>query len=76
MNCDEFVELVTVFLDGALDEDTERRFVDHLAECPGCDTYFDTFRQTIDTLGTLPPEALSGEARERLLDAFRDWPRT
>jgi len=76
MNCDEFVELVTAFLDGALDEDTERRFVEHLADCPGCDTYFDQFRQTIDTLGRLAPEELSGDARDRLLDAFRDWPRT
>ena len=76
MNCDEFVELVTAFLEGALDEGTEHRFVEHLAECPGCDVYFDQFRQTIDTLGTLPQEALSGEARDRLLGAFRNWPRT
>jgi anti-sigma factor RsiW len=75
LNCNEFVELVTDFLDGALDEDAEQRFVEHLAECPGCDVYFDQFRQTIDTLGTLPPEALSDDARDRLLTAFRDWPR-
>jgi anti-sigma factor RsiW len=75
MNCDEFVELVTAFLDGALDEPTEARFVEHLAECPGCDVYFDQFRQTIDTLGELPAESLSGNARDRLLAAFRDWPR-
>jgi anti-sigma factor RsiW len=75
MNCNEFVELVTAFLDGALDEDTEHRFVEHLADCPGCDTYFAQFRETIDTLGTLPPDALSDEARDRLLTAFRDWPR-
>lgn len=76
MNCDEFVELVTRFLDGALDEPTETRFVEHLADCPGCDIYFDQFRQTIDTLGTLPAESLSGEARDRLLGAFRDWRRS
>jgi len=75
LNCNEFVELVTDFLDGALDADTEHRFVEHLAECPGCDVYFDQFRQTIDTLGTLPPETLSADARDRLLTAFRDWPR-
>jgi hypothetical protein len=27
MNCDEFVELVTAYVDGTLDEATERRFV-------------------------------------------------
>ena len=76
MDCDEFVELVTAFLDGALDEGTEQRFVEHLADCPGCDTYFEQFRRTIDTLGTLDPDSLSTPARDRLLNAFRDWPRS
>jgi anti-sigma factor RsiW len=75
LNCNEFVELVTGFLDGALDQETEDRFVEHLAECPGCDAYLDQFRQTIDTLGALPAESLSDDARDRLLSAFRDWPR-
>ena len=30
LNCDELVELVTDHLDGALDEETERRVTDHL----------------------------------------------
>ena len=76
MNCNEFVELVTAFLDGTLDPDTEQRFIEHLAICPGCETYLDQFRQTIDALGGLPPEALSDEARDRLLSAFDDWHRT
>lgn len=72
MDCDEFVELVTAYLDGALDADTEQRFVEHLAACDGCDRYLDQIRQTIDELGHLPPESLSDEARDRLLSAFRD----
>jgi anti-sigma factor RsiW len=75
LDCDEFVELVTAFLDGALDPATETRFLAHVAECPGCETYLDQFRQTTDALGELSPETLSGEARDRLLTAFRDWPR-
>jgi len=73
MNCDEFVELVTAYLEGALDEDTERRFVEHLAECDGCDRYLDQIRCTIDALGHLPAEGLAPDARDRLLTAFRDW---
>lgn len=76
MDCNEFVELVTAFLDGTLDPDIERRFIEHLALCPGCETYLEQFRQTIDTLGELPPESLSGEARDRLLSAFDDWHRS
>jgi anti-sigma factor RsiW len=73
LNCDEFVELVTAYLDGALDPDTEERFVAHLAECDGCDRYLAQIRATMDALGELPPESLSHDARDRLLTAFREW---
>jgi len=75
LECNEFVELVTAFLDGALDAETEGRFVDHVAACDGCDRYLDQIRQTTQTLGSLPPESMSDEARESLLDAFRNWKR-
>lgn len=73
MNCDEFVELVTAYLDGALDPDTERRFVEHLAECDGCDRYLEQIRRTVEALGHLPAAGLAPEARDRLLTAFRNW---
>ncbi|MEV6825227.1 zf-HC2 domain-containing protein [Amycolatopsis sp. NPDC051102] len=73
MNCDEFVELVTAFLDGALDPATEERFVEHLALCEGCERYLDQFRTTITQLGELPAETLSPQTRTELLDAFRHW---
>ncbi|OLB79357.1 MAG: anti-sigma factor [Actinobacteria bacterium 13_2_20CM_2_71_6] len=75
MNCDEFVELVTAYLDGTLDPETARRFVEHLGECAGCDRYLDQIRQTVAELGHLPAERLSPEARSDLLAAFRDWAR-
>lgn len=75
MACNEFVELVTAFLEGGLDAETEGRFVDHLAQCPGCDRYLDQFRGTIGKLGELPEETLSDQARRDLLDAFRNWKR-
>jgi anti-sigma factor RsiW len=76
MDCNEFVELVTAYLEGQLDPDTQRRFVDHLAECDGCDRYLDQIRRTIGSLGHLPADDLDGQARDRLLAAFRDWHRT
>jgi anti-sigma factor RsiW len=72
LDCNELVELVTAFLDRSLDAETERRVVDHLALCDGCERYIDQFRQTIRALGELPPERLSDEARAGLLDAFRN----
>jgi anti-sigma factor RsiW len=74
MNCDEFVELVTAYLEGALAPETEQRFVEHLAECEGCDRYLEQIRTTVGTLGRLPAKSLESQAREQLLAAFRDWP--
>lgn len=75
MNCDEFVELVTAYLEGELNEADERRFVAHLAECDGCDRYLDQIRQTLHTLGRLPAESLPAPVRDRLLAAFCDFAR-
>jgi anti-sigma factor RsiW len=75
LNCDELVELVTEHLDGALDEETERRVADHLSGCDGCTTYVDQIRMTITTLGSSPPDVeLADDARNSLLAAFRDHP--
>ncbi|MEU8969436.1 zf-HC2 domain-containing protein [Streptomyces monashensis] len=73
MDCVDFVELVTDFLEGALPEDVERRFVEHLAECSGCERYLDQFRRTIAATGELTPDSISPDARRQLLSAFRNW---
>jgi anti-sigma factor RsiW len=73
VSCDELVELVTAYLEGALDAATERRMVAHLDECPGCERYLDQIRETIRALGRLPVTGLPDGTRERLLAAFRAY---
>ena len=73
LTCQEFVELVTRYLEGALRPDEEARFAEHLAVCQGCDRYLVQFRRTIDTLGHLPVESIAVGTRDHLLDIFRDW---
>lgn len=75
MTCAELVELVTAFLEGALDPETEQQFVEHLATCDGCSTYLDQMRRTIAEVGQVEPASLSDETRDRLLAAFRNFPR-
>ncbi|WP_432885244.1 anti-sigma factor family protein [Kribbella sp. CA-245084] len=75
MTCAELVELVTAFLDGALDPEAEQRFVEHLAICDGCEIYVEQMRRTIAEVGQVEPESLSTETQERLLEAFRAFPR-
>lgn len=73
MDCNELVELVTAYLEGALDLDTRARFDMHLLECDGCENYLEQFRSTIKTIGSVGDEELDPVYRNRLLDAFRDW---
>ena len=73
LSCAEFVELVTDYLDGALDRWTEGRFVLHATNCPGCELYLDQFRETIRVAGELRTDDISPAMRERLLAEFATW---
>jgi anti-sigma factor RsiW len=73
LSCAELVELVTDYLDGALDRRSRRQLEAHLAECDGCDAYLDQIRATIALSGRLRPDGLAPDAREALLGVFRKW---
>lgn len=73
LSCAEFVDLVTAYLEGALDRDTEGRFVEHATRCEGCERYLDQFRETIRMLGRLDAETVDAETYSRMLEVFRDW---
>lgn len=73
MDCQDFVELVTEYLEDRLDELTRRRFDDHLATCPYCELYLEQIRDTRIALGRVELETISLEARDQLVAAFRTW---
>jgi predicted anti-sigma-YlaC factor YlaD len=75
LTCQELVELITDYLEGALPGAERVRFEEHLTICTGCRNYLDQMRRTIDTLGKLSEAELEPAAREDLLDLFRDWKR-
>ena len=77
LTCAEFVELVTDFLEAAVDA-RERATIDrHLALCEGCRTYLDQMRATIATIGRTADAPDLGEpaepVRAGLAAAFRSW---
>lgn len=76
MRCADFVELVTAYLEDALDERTRARFERHLRRCDGCERYLEQLRLIGSAVSELPPEPPLAEAREQLLAAFRDWDRS
>lgn len=75
LDCTEIVELVTDYLDGALDVTTAAALEDHLARCPGCARYVEQFRETIATLGAISSASLSTKTQADLLEAFRTFHR-
>jgi anti-sigma factor RsiW len=73
LTCQELVELVTDYLEGALSRSDRARFERHIAGCPHCTAYLEQMRRTLAVLGRLEEESLSPQARDELLAAFRDW---
>ncbi len=71
--CRELVELVTAYLEDALDSMVRARFEEHLAECPYCQTYVEQIRVTIELAGRVDVDQMSPDVRQRLVDAFRSW---
>lgn len=70
--CQEFVELVTDYLEGKLPRRQRRRLEAHLGDCDGCSAYLQQVRVTVRSLGELPPEPADPHTRETLLRAFRE----
>ena len=75
LSCQELVELVTDYLEGALPSELHDRFDRHIAHCAGCQAYLAQMHATIRATGTLAVESVSAEAERTLLDAFRGWRR-
>lgn len=73
LSCQELVELLTDYLDGALHPAERARFDDHLRECDNCLDYLHQMRSTLDLLGRLTPENLGPDMERTLLHAFRTW---
>ena len=75
LECIDLVEMVTDYLEGALDQELREMVEAHLRMCDGCQVYLKQMRETREYLGHVPPEAgsdLPDQARRELLDAFRE----
>ncbi len=72
--CQEFVELVTDYLDDALPDDRRARVDQHLAICDGCSRVMAQWRETIRLTGRLAESEVDDvdpQTRRRLMTTFR-----
>ncbi len=73
LSCKAFVEAVTEYLEGTLPPSEQLRVDEHLPECPGCSTYLEQVRQTIQIVRTLREEEEDTAAKHDLVAIFRKW---
>jgi anti-sigma factor RsiW len=71
--CQQAVELVTDYLEGALSRADRRRYETHLAGCPHCTEYLAQMRKTIELTGTLTPDDLSPQMQDEFIALYRQW---
>jgi predicted anti-sigma-YlaC factor YlaD len=70
--CQQWVELVTAYLEGALPRRVTKAIDRHLAGCANCREYLEQMRLTIRITGELPEEEVPAEVLDALEAAFRD----
>jgi anti-sigma factor RsiW len=75
LTCQELVELVSDYVEGALGPQDARRFERHVDGCSGCAAYLAQLRETIRLTGTLAEDEFDPRTPDVLLAAFRDWHR-
>jgi anti-sigma factor RsiW len=73
ISCRDVVELVTAYLDGALDEHDHARMEAHLERCPPCLEYVDQIRTTARVAAVAAVELELRPDRSALLDAFKEF---
>jgi anti-sigma factor RsiW len=73
LSCQELVELVTSYFEGALSADERAGFEHHIEGCTGCHEYVRQMRTTIELTGRLTTADVSPDAEAKLLAVFRNW---
>lgn len=73
LDCQDVVELITVYLEGGLGAEERVQFEGHLKICEGCQVYVEQMRATLEVSGHICAEDVEPEAMDKLLDVFRNW---
>jgi predicted anti-sigma-YlaC factor YlaD len=73
LTCRRAVELVTDYLEGALDPEDEARLEAHLQRCQGCTAYVEQMRLAVAVLGRLEPAPPDPSVEAELIELFRRY---
>jgi anti-sigma factor (TIGR02949 family) len=73
VNCREFVDFLMAFLDDELPREQRDVFRSHMDACPSCETYLDTYRETVrlgQSVCRDPEGPVPEDVPERLVQAI------
>jgi predicted anti-sigma-YlaC factor YlaD len=73
--CQDFVELVTDYLEGVLDPETMAAVEHHLGLCQGCREYLEQIQATKRAVGHVSAESLPQAVQDELVAAFTGFRR-
>ena len=71
--CQQWVEMVTDYIEGALPLPLQQAAERHLAACPHCREYLEQMRRTIQLAGHLREEDVPDDVVDALASAFADF---
>jgi anti-sigma factor RsiW len=73
LTCRELVELITDYVEGALDAARHASVVRHLSECDECLRHAAQPQQTGGVLASMPADKVSAADRAALVATYRAW---
>ena len=71
--CQQWTEMITDYLEGALPKNLVKAIDRHLAECPHCTEYLAQMRRTIEITGAIPGEPVPVDMIDALQRAFEEF---
>jgi hypothetical protein len=72
LTCSGLTELVTDYLEHALDPRRTLSFEAHAVFCPGCRVFLNQTRETIERLHSVPLLPVGAAERDAILAAYRE----
>lgn len=66
LRCRDTMSLLHDYLEGALEPGLRRQLDEHLADCPGCLGFVNTYRHTVSVAGDLRSEDIPADLRRKL----------
>ena len=73
LSCADVVELLTDYVEGALQRAVADRVTVHLSRCEDCTVYLDQMSRTVAAMRDTELSGLPEGACAELVDAFRHW---